>query len=154
MRSQSDVFVPCACRSAHCPRKASAAIDSRRTILHFADSPPTSGLEQHIRHGISAHCKRSIWTAILDCPLFVSLVDTMAPQPYPALKHARTLASSSSASSPSSDAVINIVFGLCAVAIGAVTVWQSRKAWRTWRGDHRRASEEGGGMPLAVCHLY
>ncbi len=78
----------------------------------------------------------------------------MAPQPYPALKDAQTFASSSLASSPSSDAVINIVFGLCAVGIGILTIWQSRGAWRAWRGGHRRASEEGGGMSLVFCRLY
>lgn len=32
----------------------------------------------------------------------------------------------------SSDTIINTVFGLCAVVIGALTVWQGRRVWRLW----------------------
>ena len=37
---------------------------------------------------------------------------------------------------PSTDTITNIVFGLCAVMVGTITVWQGRKLLRTWYARH------------------
>lgn len=57
--------------------------------------------------------------------------DSMAPvtgAPY----HSDSGGSVSSKVASSSDTITNTVFGLCAVVIGALTIWQGRRVWRLW----------------------
>lgn len=50
--------------------------------------------------------------------------------------------------------VTNIFFGICAIAVGIVTIWQGRKAWDTWRGycPRKELLAEGEYWSLVVAH--
>lgn len=45
----------------------------------------------------------------------------------------------------SSDTITNTVFGLCAIIIGALTVWQGRKVWRLWYSSRSTSLIPPGG---------
>jgi len=45
----------------------------------------------------------------------------------------------------SSDTITNTVFGLCAIIIGALTVWQGRKVWRIWYSPRSTSLIPPGG---------
>ena len=65
----------------------------------------------------------------------------MAPS-YAMFNGTHVLATSSSPTA--SETITNIVFGLCALTVGGVTIWQGRNAWKLWMRFHgSRASAEG-----------
>ena len=49
--------------------------------------------------------------------------------------------------------ISNIVFGVCACAIGGVTIWQGYKAWTIWR-VHGALSSGSTGRTLDSPYLY
>ena len=67
----------------------------------------------------------------------------MAPHPYPSINGSLIEVPGqghytihSSAPSSFSEIIIAIVFGLCAFAIGMITIWQSHKAWKIWHATY------------------
>ena len=49
--------------------------------------------------------------------------------------------------SSSSETIINVVFGVCAVAIGMISIWQSHKAWKIWHANYDdSATAQNHGM--------
>ena len=51
--------------------------------------------------------------------------------------------------STTSDTITNTVFGLCAVVIGVLTVWQGRRLWRQWQDstNENRSLRHGVFVP-------
>ena len=66
----------------------------------------------------------------------------MAPSSYALLNGTHVLATSSSPTT--SETITSIVFGLGALTVGGVTIWQGRNAWKMWMKFHgSRARAEG-----------
>lgn len=44
----------------------------------------------------------------------------------------------------STETITSIIFGLCALVVGLITIWQSNKARRTWRAHYSGNTPHGG----------
>lgn len=90
----------------------------------------------------------------------LSLAQTMVPHPHSSINGSLiTHTFSTIKSSPlpySSETITTIVFGLCALSLGVITIWQSRKAWRIWHANYERSSYAQGttGTPFAPFNAY
>jgi len=59
-----------------------------------------------------------------------------------------------SISQTSTETITNIVFGIFAVVIGAVTIWQGYRAWNIWRCHHRVQQPNALGELYSVGFTY
>ena len=74
----------------------------------------------------------------------LSLACTMAPYQMSALNSSLVEDSSPPQSSlySSSEIVVNVIFGTCALAIGIISIWQGHRAWRLWHPVQRHGTYE------------
>lgn len=77
----------------------------------------------------------------------------MAPSVYVPVNGSIIPASGSASETP--ETITNIVFGLCALAIGGLTIWQGRKAWKMWMNHAaaRGGAEEGMDAINETLHI-
>ncbi len=52
----------------------------------------------------------------------------------------------------STETITNIIFGIAALVIGIITVWQSYKAWGTWH--HHPHEHQNGTVGMHKCYTY
>lgn len=52
----------------------------------------------------------------------------------------------------SNEIVVNVIFGICALAIGIISIWQGHRAWRLWHPVQRHGTYEleGSWAPFTV----
>lgn len=88
------------------------------------------------------------------CPSSISS-DMIAPSTYIPVNGSIIPTSTSASGTP--ETITNIVFGLCALTIGGLTIWQGRKAWNMWMAyaAERAGAEEGMGIitETLIAHL-
>lgn len=78
----------------------------------------------------------------------------MAPSTYVPVNGSVFPNSASASGTP--ETVTNIVFGLCALTIGGLTIWQGRKAWKMWiaHAAARAGAEEGMSIITETLIAY
>ena len=82
----------------------------------------------------------------------------MAPPTYvPVNGSVFPTSTSASPASGTPETITNIVFGLCALTIGGLTIWQGSKAWNMWMAyaAARAGAEESMGTmtETLIAHL-